>query len=76
VAVLVLNEEKKVHNLLNGTLFQNCNSTFLQNPIMFLDDYDLEEVMWKRLYINLCKIYMQVERKRFYAQNLSFIDPF
>jgi len=75
VVVLALNEEKKVHNLFNGTHFQDCNSTFLQNPIMFLDDYDLEEVIWKRLYINLCKIYMEVERKRFYAQNLSLIDP-
>jgi hypothetical protein len=45
VVVLALNEEKKVHNLLNGTHFQNCNSTFLQNRIMFLDDYNLEEVV-------------------------------
>jgi hypothetical protein len=45
LVVLPWNEKKNVGKLPKGENFENCNSIFLQNPIMLMNDSNVEKVI-------------------------------
>jgi hypothetical protein len=46
LVVLPWNQKKKnVGKLPRGEIFENCNSVFLQNPIMFMDYSNVEKII-------------------------------